>query len=410
MRYYSFLRLILTVCLIHFYTFLAAQEEEGDFVVLSNGEKLSGEVVRDFDYSQYNVSRITFIDQRGESRVFTPEEIQSFGFSNGRLFTAKVLPEVRGKVFAREIFTGRLSLFGYRERFFIESEYETVELRPGVDVSTRESLNLKVFEKPYIETLALMMAGVCGSQLIDKLNRTLFSEESFIHILSKYHDCERIAYRVNVEKIKVLRISPFLGGGYMSFINVVNNRPEGRKDILSQSGMSFLQAGVKVYQFRNLPKIGFDLGIGFASIDNQINSEYIHPEVTYTGTENFKLSTLIVPVFFNYSVLRLGLTETYFGFGGIYSHNKLESYDAIRDLTTNYNSTTILEERAFLRWSKNVVSPSAKIGTHINAYKSLGLLVEFRVDYASSVFMSDLDLNKSFYNQFTSSVLIAVRY
>jgi hypothetical protein len=387
---------------------LKAQDNTRDYVILLSGQKLFGQVVRDFDYNRY--TSINFLNLLGERFTYNPEDIQGFGLNNGRLFYSKYLPGIKEKVFVQQLLTGTLSLINYQGKFFVVGEKEITELLAGYDDMKFDSRTLKTYKKPFIGTLNILLAGTCGFQLSYLINRANYTEQDFLDILSKYHICEGLDYSIHVGKIKRLRVSPSLGAGYSIFQTIVNNRSQGRNDILEKSGMPFFQAGVKVYQFRNYPKIGFDFGFGFAASNNTIDSEYINSEVTLTGTEQFKMTSVFVPLFFNYSLLRKKDIESYIGIGGLYRSNVSESTFAIRDLTTNYNATTVLEEKPFMVLNNNMINPALKLGTHFNSSKKLGFLLELQLEYASSAFTSDLELNKATYNQLMSSFLFAIRY
>lgn len=387
---------------------LRAQDVNRDFVILSSGQQVYGQVIRDFDYSQYRV--INFISPLGEKFAYQPKDIQGFGLDNGRIFYSKILPGMQEKVFVQQMLTGSLSLLSYKGNFFIEGEKEITELVAGYEKIEFDSRTLRTYKKPFIGTLKILMAGICGTQLSNLINRTNYSEQDFVEILSKYHLCEGLDFKVHIAQIKRVRLSPYLGAGYTLTQTSVNNRTSGRKDVLENAGMPFVLMGLKVYQFRNLPKIGFDLGLGFAFANNRLDSEYINPQVSFTGTEEFKFTSVYAPVFLNYSFHKSKSIESYLGLGAFFRFNTTAPTYAIKDLTTNYNAATVLEEHSFLTWKKSMVNPSIKIGTHINAGKPLGFLVELQMEYAPSAFSAELGLNKASYNQLMGSLFFAIRY
>lgn len=402
------IRWIGIICLMVFAGGLNAQDLNKDYVILLSGQKVSGQIIRDFDYANY--SSINFISLSGEKTVYQPQDIKGFGLDNGRLFYSKVLPGKQELVFVQQLLTGSLSLLSYRGAFFIEGEREITELVAGYEKMEFDSRTLRTYKKPFIGTLNILFAGTCGTQLTNAINRTNYSDQDFIEILSKYHICENLDFTVHVEQIKRVRISPYLGAGYTLAQTAVNTRTAGRKDVLENGGMPFVLAGIKVYQFRNLPKIGFDLGLGYAFSNNRLDTEYINPEVTFTGTEEFNFRSVFVPVFFNYSFLKNKGMESYLGLGGFVRFNSVNTTFAIKDLTTNFNSSTILEESSFMTWNNSMVNPSVKLGTHINADKPLGFLIELQLEYAPSAFSAELGLNKASYNQLMGSLLFAIRY
>lgn len=387
---------------------LKAQDNNKDYVILLSGSKLYGQVVRDFDKNRY--TSIDFITLLGEQISYKPDQIQGFSLDNDRLFFSKTLPGIEGKVFVQQLLTGTLSLLRYQGKFYIEGQREITELIAGYEDIDFDSRTLKTYKKPFIGTINILMAGSCGVQLSSLINRSNYNEQDFLDILSKYHICEGLDYTIHIGKIKRVRFSPFLGAGYTLVQTNVNNRTQGRKDVLDNSGMPYFLAGVKIYQFRNLPKIGFDLGFGYAVSNNTINSEFINSEITLTGTEQFKMTSVFFPVFFNYSLIRKKDIESYLGIGGLFRSNVMESSFAIRDLTTNFNASTLLEEEPFIDWKKSMLNPSFKLGTHFSTSRKLGFLIELQLEYASSVFTADLDVNKATYNQLMSSFHFAIRY
>jgi hypothetical protein len=389
--------------------FLYAQEEGNDFVILNSGEKIYGEIIREFDQTHY--TSVNFISKNSsENLIYKPRDIKAFGLDNGWLFLSKLLPGIQEEVFAQKLLTGNLTLLSYKGNFYVEDAKEITLLAPEYKQEEIQGRSIEELKKPYIGSLNILMAGSCGISLSNQINRTNYAEQDLIEIISKFHLCEGREYEVHVEQIKRVRVSPFFGAGYAMFQTSVNDRVNGRRDVLEKDGMPFIMGGVKVYQFRNLPKVGFDLGLGLAFMNNTLDAEYINPEVTYTGTEEFRLTSLMLPVFVNYSIAKKRGVESYVGLGGVLRFNALHSTFAIQDRTTNYNAITLLQETPFVEWKEVMVNPALKLGTHFQAEKSIGFLFEIQLEYAASAFSADLGLNKSTYNQLLGSLMFSIRY
>ncbi|MEP4374465.1 MAG: hypothetical protein ABJ333_05375, partial [Algoriphagus sp.] len=78
-----------------------------DFVILNNGQKLFGKVVRAYDFSNYD--QVDF-QYQGNLKTYFPSDLQAFGLDNGRFFMSKMLPGSSVIEFVQVLFSGSLQL------------------------------------------------------------------------------------------------------------------------------------------------------------------------------------------------------------------------------------------------------------------------------------------------------------
>lgn len=386
----------------------SAQDINRDFIILPSGLKVNGIIVRSFDQQQF--TSIKFTSLLGEESVYSPNQINGFGLENGRLFYSTLLPGEKEKVFAQQFLSGTLSLLGYKGNFYISNGREITYLEAKYEETNISGKSVVSFRKPFLGTLNILMAGECGTKLSGAVFTTQYSEQSLIDILVKYHLCEGRPYEVHVERIPVIRVSPFImaGGGMMN--SMVASRYEDRQDSFKKKLTPAILVGLKGYNFRNMPKIGFDAGIGYTKTSNVVNSAYQNQALKLTGTEEFSLSTVFAPFFINYSFQKNALMETYLGIGGIYRMNTYKSNFAIQDRTTIYNGITILQEGSYVDYRSHNMSPSLKLGGHFKHQQKLGFIVELQLSYLSNSYTIYLDANTAVYNELATSILFGIRY
>lgn len=171
-----------------------------------------------------------------------------------------------------------------------------------------------------------------------------------------------------------------------------------------------IQAGIKLYEFRKAPRFSFDASIGFTSQNNTLNTEFIDSNIDVTGTETFKLASIFAPIFFNYSLLRIGNSETYMGVGGTLRANRFVSEFSMIDDHYQNGSVTFIYERPIMTKSEQVVSPAVKIGTHFNSKSRIGFVSELQVDYLRNSFSANVLNRVATYDHIMFSFLIGVRF
>lgn len=86
-----------------------------DFIILPSGSKEFGKIETKFDLLDYR--SIQFTNSSGISKEFFPQDIQGFGFANGRVFLSQTEPKNGTTVFYQLLFQGKLSLLSRQGLF-----------------------------------------------------------------------------------------------------------------------------------------------------------------------------------------------------------------------------------------------------------------------------------------------------
>jgi hypothetical protein len=386
-----------------------SKAQGNDYIINNSGEKIYGEILRNFDFNNYETIR--FRTGTNEEIAYSPKDIEGFGLGNGRFFLSLELPELEEKVFAQIIFSGKINLISYKSRYFIETSDQIIELKSSfktIDESGRHVKNTN--RKPYLGILNLVMAGNCGTELKSSIVLTGFNDQDFISILQKYHICENLPYQIHIEKIPFLRISPVLGLGF-NFSSKPNNYGEiKRYDVFDKNLFPMVQAGIKLNDFRDVPRFSIDVSVGYTSQNNTVNLEHIKEGVILTGTETFQLSSAFVPVFFNYSFYSNSIFESYLGIGGVYRTFNFESEFSIVDLHYTFGEVTNIYEIPIVTQIDQIFSPAVKIGMYFKSKGRMGITSEIQVDYLKNAISLDLFNNMTKYDQIMFSFLIGVRF
>lgn len=366
-----------------------------------------GTIVNTYDFN--NVKTIKFRQNRGKAIEYGPDQIAAFGLENGRFFISRKLPNQEGLTFFQVILSGKLSLLKQKSTFYIENDYEIVPLINSDQnpVGGKDPYH-RYNKRPYTGTLNLLLAGECGNHLIFPVMQSSYNETSLLSILAKYHECEGLEYKIHVTEMPLMRLSPVVTGG-IALIGQ-NYYPVNPNHILlfDRNAFPMFQAGFKLHQFRKAPRLAFDLAVGYINKDNTLNFQLSDPEGLTTGTQTYRSSSLLVPIFVDYALFKVGSIGTYFGVGGVIRNTKFESDFAIVDHTLFANSiTTVTEEQFFFNEDKGF-APAIKLGAHINQGGKVGLLSEIQLDYQSNTREINFPATTTIYKQFTWSFLFSV--
>src|SRR5690606_41092794 len=119
--------------------------------------------------------------------VLGPQDISGYGLSNGRVFVSRTLPKGDDPVFLQLLLRGKISLYSYNSRYFVENGKDYAELLSKYDNRRVEGRIVTTFKRPYIGVLSYMMSGPCAPELQQKLARVSNSEGGFDKILMLYH-------------------------------------------------------------------------------------------------------------------------------------------------------------------------------------------------------------------------------
>ncbi|MCC5937572.1 MAG: hypothetical protein JJU34_09830 [Lunatimonas sp.] len=386
------------------------QEAASDYIETLSGSKVLGTIVRSFDINQ--ATSITFLDRQGNSQTLFPNDVKGFGLSNGRKFESRPVPgrEERGPVFFQVILRGKVSLLSYNGRFFAENEKEFLEL-PNAMV-TREIRGSVVMSrrKQYTGVLNYMLYGPCGVQLQERIAKTSYSESGFIKLIMMYHQCEQLPYELFVEQVPVFRASVVgtVGISWMeSLMESSSDRLLHRFDAKHQP---FFALGLKLDQWRRMPRMAVDLGIGYSSGTNAVHLELDRQNHRLTATQEYEFRSILVPVFFDYMLFRSRTNEYYVGMGAVVRTHHLTNTLHIIDYRTTFEpiKTELYEAPVYGR-ELIQFSPSMKVGGHLFYRERWGIVTEVQVEYGTNGYTLSLDNRQATYKQFIGSFMVGFR-
>lgn len=384
-----------------------AQEGPSDFILRHDGSKVYGAVARSFDFNQ--TDQINFTDQDQKQLVFGPEDIAGFGLSNGRLFVSRTLPDGDELVFLQLVLRGKISLYSYNSRYFVDNGKDYAELLSKYGQRKVEGRMVTTFKRPYIGVLSYMMSGPCAPELQQKLARVSSGERGFVDILMLYHNCEGIPFELLIEEIPIFRMS-FHGAVGLSYLHA-SSPSLGRRDVFDGSTIPGLRIGLKLDQIRRMPRISTDLSVAYSRWNTVVNSEHLAENYSLTGTEDFVRSTITVPLYVNYIFLRSLSNEYYVGAGASFAFHQLDNGFGITDFKRiGSPSEILLQEHRLMETSSSQVAPSVKLGAHFRFQEKLGFFTELQFEHYGDAYSVHLDHHQANYNQSVLIFLLGVRF
>lgn len=384
-----------------------AQEAPSDYIIRHDGNKVYGAVARNFDFNQ--TDKISFTDQDQKQLSFGPQDISGFGLSNGRLFISRTLPDGGELVFLQLILRGKISLYSYNSRYFVDNGKDYAELLSKYSNRKVEGRLVTTFKRPYIGILSYMMSGPCAPELQHKLARVSSGESGFVNILMLYHNCEGIPFELLIEEIPIFRMS-FQGAVGVSYLHA-SSPGAGRRDIFDGSVIPGLRIGLKLDQIRRMPRISTDLSVAYSRWSTVVNSEHLAENYSLTGTEDFVRSTITIPLYVNYIFLRSLSNEYYIGAGASFAFHRLKNGFGITDFKRKGSpSEILLQEHRLMETSSSQVAPSIKLGAHFRFKEKLGFFTEFQYEHYGDAYAVHLDHHRANYDQSVLSFLLGIRF
>ncbi|UJP66888.1 hypothetical protein [Mongoliitalea daihaiensis] len=386
----------------------AQQPVNQDYIITLSGEVEYGQILRSFDQSNYKV--VKFQSRSGDRKDFAPHEINGFGLDNGRIFRSMKLPGMRTNVFVQQLFSGTFSLLSYQDDIYIETEVELIYMYKILEENNFAGRVVTNYRKPFVDDLLVLFAGNCGNTLKKSIEKTYYSEQSFLDLLIKYHKCENLPYTVHIESIPRLRLSPTLSVGGNMMGTLISDRSDNRTDVFEQQFLPSIQMGLRFYQFRIIPKFSFDLGVGKSEFSSMVRARYENPNQLFTGTEKYSISSTFFPFSLNYSFQRNRNFESFVGLGIIHRISTIESEFSIMDSKSKAINSTVLTEVRLTSYKERITSPTFKLGTHIRHSKKLGFIVELQTSLLPSSYSVRIENNIAKYSEVINSLLIGIRY
>ncbi|MBB6324656.1 hypothetical protein FHS59_000271 [Algoriphagus iocasae] len=376
-----------------------------DFILDSSGNKVFGRVIRSFDFSDYEV--IEF-EKDGKITTYAPDQIQGFGLDNGRFFLSKLLPDSDDFQFAQILFSGKYQLLERKNKFFVDSGLEIIELK----IIPRENYTgKKKFVKLYISTLKFLMTGRCGLELAPKIERADLEEQDLIQIFIEFHECEDYPYVVHVDKIPLVKVSPTIGIGGGMVSPKALEAIEGRAvDIQSPY---FVQAmiGGQLHDFRKAPRLSFDFKVGYRLMSSSWLVSQISGSYLYIGSQDIRQGSLLIPLSLNYTFYKKEAMDLYLGLGGGFVFSKLKNEEGLVDLTNLTIKETVLTYEDLVDVRPKLFSPAIKLGSNIYSGSNKSIYTEVLAEYAKAMYISYLpNYHGKEYNSFSVSLSLGIKF
>lgn len=358
-----------------------------DFIITSTGDKLFGRLVRNFDYTEYD--KVEFENNETVTTYF-PSDLTAFGLNNGRFFMSKKLPESTEQVFVQILLSGRLQLDYKKGRYYLDNGYEIQELRSFYqDISTpgdekKRRVNL------YISILKILTAGKCGLEIKDLIERARLEEQDLIRILTQYHSCEELPFKVHVDKIPFVKFSPIVGLGLgTSYIKSSENE-YSRASSIDQPFYFQVEGGLKFHDFRKSPRMSFDLRFEYHMMSSSWSISQANSSILVTGSQKFKQRSILIPFSVNYSFYKRDELNLYFGVSAGVMFNSMNTQEGFIDFTYLNSNETYLSNMKLVDINPSLFIPGLKLGSSIPINKKRSIYAEIQAKYAREMYLTFL--------------------
>lgn len=378
-----------------------------DFVIKKSGEKIFGEIYGDYDEATYN--SIQF-EAGGETQIFDASDLSAFGLENSRFFMSKVLPELQDEVFVQILVSGQLQLNYYDKKYYLDNGDEIFELKAFYTIGAIDGNRLKRYVKAYMSVLKTQMAGSCGLELNSAIEQTKMEEQDFIKLFTQYHECLGVSNQVHVSKVKFIRVSPVLTAGFCKVGLLDRSVEQGQINDFDGSIAYRFQAGIRLHEFRKLPRISIDFRLGIEQFNSTFKSEFLSPGVvSITAMEEFKETSVFIPFSFNYSFFRKDKMDLYGGLVAAmwFRDFKSESSEIREEV---FQSDRInLYERPILEGPKRLFVPGLKVGARFPKGK-MTVFTELQGDLQLDYYTSNILAKRSSFSRSVVSFHLGVEF
>ncbi|GAA0878793.1 hypothetical protein GCM10009119_17610 [Algoriphagus jejuensis] len=380
---------------------------ESDFVVLNSGEKLFGKILRNFDKTFY--SEIRF-QSAGAVKHYLPADLKGFGLDNGQLFFSRQLPGQTGLSFVQILVSGTLELSEYRGSLFFDDGKSYRKLDAYQRDIERNGQTVRKQYKPFIFILKTALNGDCAVMLYPRVDRLNYHQDQIVRLLEDYYVCQGSEYTVHVERVPMLQLSPTAGIG-MPYYSLGNpQKDEGRNDqLVNNSGFQGF-AGLRIHDFRIIPRLSMDLRLGYSIFNTTVISSYEAPQFLWTASEDVRETAFYVPVSLNYSVVKNQQSDLYVGvFAGLWAKQVTLSNGIVDERVFGSGETLIWEEAITTVTDSNFIS-GVKVGYGFSLTEMVRLFGELEVSSQKEYYQFSLFANDSEYARDRFSFQIGLEF
>ena len=185
------LRLYTTLLLLILsYNAFAQSEFRPGYIINMAGDTLTGFV--DYKESSANNRMCSFKENKSaKTQQFGTDDIRAYGFKNDRAYEVKHIQkkdEETIKAFVEVLVKGKLNLYIYESRFFVEKNLdELLELKNEKEETYVNDTRVIRSSNEHIATLNTLMIEC--QDLLDKIEKVTLSQRSLVALVKNYNEC-----------------------------------------------------------------------------------------------------------------------------------------------------------------------------------------------------------------------------
>ena len=324
---------------------------------------------------------------------------------------SKRLPDSAQLEFVQILFSGKLQLDYKKGKYYIENGLGIQELRAYYQDVTVDGEKRRRNIKLYISTLKILTSGACGFEFIDLIEKSRLDEQDLIRILTQYHECEELPYKLHVEKIPLFKASPTLDVGFRTIQIRSFENELGRASRIDNPYYFQAELGIRLHDFRKSPRISVDMRLGYGRLSGTWEVSQNSPAILITGSQVFRQQLISAPISFNYSFFKKDDKDVYFGLKAGALFNLVKAEEGTIDLTYIGAKETYLSEMEILNIKKTLFVPGIKLGASFPYGQKGNFYTELNADYSKMIYMTYLPNNNNVgYNAVSVSVNVGIQF
>jgi hypothetical protein len=349
------------------------------YVILNNGKEVRGNIEGKFDVETY--PEIIFVAHSGQQSIYRPGEILGFGLANGRFFKTEIIPIQDQAVFAQVLVSGKMNLYKWENKYFINREGSITELKVNQSTRTENGKLVNVNSNQYVGVLTLAMNDECGFGLKEKIESTRLTDRDLIALFTEYYNCTSQPFEIYASQVPYSKLAFRIQGG-LGLVHMMEYAST-KKEVnysLDKASSPYFELGVRFSEFRNAPRLMVDLGLGYMAESNTVLLNASLVSFDLSGSEKYKSSSFLIPIHLSYIVYKQNRSEVYTGVGLTFWATKFEA-DMGELIIDNGEPNPNVINSIFVDRKEMAVSPNLKVGYRRDLSEKTGLFVEFKGDF-----------------------------
>lgn len=362
--------------------------QDVDYIVLSNGRRLDGSILRnsgqlDFEIIEFN--------RRGETIKYTPGQLEGFGLGSGEYFLSLDLPDLDKPVFAQILASGPVSLIRYGKYFYAG---ETKAPQKLGEIGSKPS------DDSHEKVLMEIMAGDCMSKVKSLIRGIKITEVDLVWLFRNYYECKKEDGGVIYGQLAPELVWSRVAGISVFQTGVKTDRVSGnRSDIFTLSPVVQGHLGIRLNQIRKYPRISFEASLAYEFFNYQSDSKFESGSASFSGTEKAKVSMISVPVQINYLLAKKKRSEYFIGGGVGFGLTRAKSTYAVRDQRYGNLPYITLEEGSFASMKGTMAYFQGALGSRFGIGGDMRMEVALRVRSLPGYYRIRLHNNDGIYDR-----------